>query len=1205
MKLKKLELSGFKSFVDKISIGFPPGISAIVGPNGCGKSNVVDALRWVMGEQSVKQLRGKSMEDIIFSGADGRPPLNMAEVSLTLLNDNGTIPEEFRDLTEIQVTRRLFRSGESAYLINRQPCRLKDVHNLFMGSGMGAKTYAVIQQGSIGAITDAGPEERRLFIEEAAGITRYKTRKNEALRKVKSTQQNLLRVSDIITEVKRQMNGLKRQARKAERFRKLQDQVRSCDVVLSLKRDDQYGKQLDETSRLLHSLKDTDIQHASKLKQLDAAIEEIKLKRWQKDQEISEHKSRRFECQRRMDRLESDIAHLRQDKERLLSEIDELRSVQQDIEENNQSIVQEIQEVDAENNRLRDEKKNALSAFEQDRQNLDQAKEQLTRIQEELEECKTDLMTEVTEEARYRNILQTAAGNKESLNRRLKRIDEEERLSVRQVETSREQKTAADKHLRTVQSRIETVNQEIRDAGEKLDSLSSALAGQVKAVQTLELERKECRSRHTTLKRMEENYEWYREGVRAIMKGAKGETEGVSSETILGLMAEVIDPEPSYEIAAEAVLGEALQYVLVRDQGAGAAAIDFLQTRRAGRSGFIPMGSVRKLEKQDQPDLDADRRLLNHVTITPGYEAIAQALLGHVVVSDTLEEAFRIWNANGRLQTVVTKGGDLITHQGVIQGGSPEKLSGILTKKQEIKDLEERIEALGMSLIEAEEKQESLEDDVREAQHRLHELTEEKQLTVQQEIEAQKALVQAAEEFKQADRRLEIVRLEQEQLLGEESDLDDQLAKYDQVLKDIEKRVKSAQNSVSACSERLQTASEETEACNQKVVDHRLKMTTIEASLENSDHTLRRLRQFQDDGIRRQEQVVRDVALKQQKTESAEQTIADHKKTLSELYSDLGGLEKTIEVNEQDYQAIDTQLQENDGIITDIRSQREELLQKIRLLEVEQSQRQVKKEGIAQRLLERYGRTLAALCTEFDQMKDLPSGEIPELEENLETLQKKLNTIGDVNLGAIKEYEELSSRFEFLTSQRDDLTKAIEDLQKVIRKINRISRERFTKTFERINKKLAEVFPRLFDGGSARLVLTDPDDPLETGVEHMIHPPGKKLTRMSLLSGGEKAMAAIAFLFSIFLIKPASFCLMDEIDAPLDEANIFRFNNLLQIIGENSQIIMVTHNKRSMEFADTLFGITMEKKGVSKVVHVNLTGGQSPKQDREAPANAA
>jgi len=302
MKLKKLEINGFKSFVDKARIDFPSGISAVVGPNGCGKSNIVDALRWVMGEQSIKQLRGKSMEDIIFSGTNGQPPLNMAEVSLTLANDNGTAPEVLRDFSEIMLTRRLYRSGESAYFINKQPCRLKDIHNIFLGSGTGAKSYSVIQQGNVGAIIDAGPEERRIFIEEAAGITRYKNRKKEALRKVESTNQNLLRVSDIMAEVKRQMDGLKRQARKAERYKKYQDQIKNIEIGLALHQFDVYTQQIDETSLLLKELKDSDIEQTTKLTRLDAAVEEIKLKRWKKDQEISEQKSNQFETQRKIDR---------------------------------------------------------------------------------------------------------------------------------------------------------------------------------------------------------------------------------------------------------------------------------------------------------------------------------------------------------------------------------------------------------------------------------------------------------------------------------------------------------------------------------------------------------------------------------------------------------------------------------------------------------------------------------------------------------------------------------------------------------------------------------------------------------------------------------------------------------------------------------------------------------------------------------------
>ncbi|MEJ2095967.1 MAG: AAA family ATPase [Deltaproteobacteria bacterium] len=339
MKLKKLEILGFKSFPEKASIEFPPGISAVVGPNGCGKSNIVDALRWVMGEQSVKQLRGKSMEDVIFSGAKNKHPLNMAEVSLTLLNDNGSAPEELKDFTEINVTRRLYRSGESAYFINRQPCRLKDIHNIFMGSGMGAKTYAIIQQGNIGAITDAGPEERRLFIEEAAGVTRYKNRKKEALQKVASTRQNLLRVNDIISEVDRQMAGLKRQARKAERYKKYRERAKNLTARVGIFHFDRTTEKIEATDALLKQHKDVDIQHTTRLKRIDAAVEEIKLKRSQKNQEITRQKNERFEAQRSIDRMEAELDHSRSEIDRLAKETREMAAAGEELENRNSSII--------------------------------------------------------------------------------------------------------------------------------------------------------------------------------------------------------------------------------------------------------------------------------------------------------------------------------------------------------------------------------------------------------------------------------------------------------------------------------------------------------------------------------------------------------------------------------------------------------------------------------------------------------------------------------------------------------------------------------------------------------------------------------------------------------------------------------------------------------------------------------------------------
>jgi len=364
--------------------------------------------------------------------------------------------------------------------------------------------------------------------------------------------------------------------------------------------------------------------------------------------------------------------------------------------------------------------------------------------------------------------------------------------------------------------------------------------------------------------------------------------------------------------------------------------------------------------------------------------------------------------------------------------------------------------------------------------------------------------------------------------------------------------------------------------------------TSLSAKLENSNNTLKRLKEFQNDGIQQLEQLSRDISQKKQKRITCKQKMEEYEQMLSGRYDEMKRLEQALEKNEEDYTDIDTKLKESDSIISDIQTRRDKTVQKIRLLELEQSERRIKRENIAKRLEESYHSPLSVFKSEFENMENPPDRSIDDMEDKLFRLRKKIAIIDDVNLGAIKEYEQLKDRFDFLNEQRDDLLKAIDDLYKVVKKINRISQERFVKTFDSVNEKLNEVFPRLFEGGSAKLIMTEPNNPLETGIEFMIHPPGKKLTRMSLLSGGEKALSAIALIFSIFLIKPASFCLMDEIDASLDDTNVFRFNDLLRLIGDKSQIIMITHNKSSMEFADTLFGITMEKKGVSKIVSVNL-----------------
>jgi len=1195
MKLKKLEITGFKSFVDRSIIEFPLGISAVVGPNGCGKSNIVDALRWVMGEQSVKQLRGKSMEDVIFSGTNGKPPLNMAEVSLTLLNDNGSAPEELKEYAEIMLTRRLYRSGESAYYLNKQPCRLKDIHNIFLGTGVGTRSYAVIQQGNIGAIIDAGPEDRRIFVEEAAGITRYKVRKKEALRKIDSTQQNLLRVADIMSEITRQMRGLKRQARKAERFRSYQERLKKLDVAQALIYYDKYTLKIQETEALLKDLKDTDIQQTTAMKRLDAAVEEIKLKRWKKDQEISEQKSSQFELQRTIDRTENDLSHLREDIERFTDEIEKIETAREELEEKNRTILSEISQVEKQNTDVLQEIYTVSGDLERERTAVQEVNDRLAALNQDLESGKTHLMNCVTQEARYKNIHQNVTSNKENLQRRLKRIHEEEAEAGKTVTRLQREEDKAKNTLQTYKNELADLNETIQSVQQQLKEKSGSLGRQVKSVQTLELDLKEVRSRYTTLKKMQEDYGWYKDGVKAIMKKATPNPieDGEESDTetldgVLGLMADMIESSPAYSVAIESVLGESLQYVLVEDQAAGVRSIDYLQALEAGRCGFIPVSSIREDTDNSDPESDATRQLLNHVTVDPKHERIVKTLLGNVIVAEDLKEALKIWNRKGSRRTLVTKAGEIISPQGVIIGGSNGNGSGILAKKIELKELIRKTSDRGRRLEEARKHQEELEKTVRHIESQLQKLFEKRHQTTQAETEAEKALYRITEEIKHASRHLDIVRLEGEQLLGEESDLDEELEKYNRAISEIETTVKSAQDQVSVISDQIENVSAETEAFSQSIVDVKLKLTTLNAQLENSRTNLRRLCEFRDDGVRRLKELLEEIRQKKQKLSDRKQQIIDYQNRLSSRYEDMKQLERILEDNATEFQTIEEKLKENDSIIDSIKSKRDETLEKIRLLELEQSQRQLKLDNVLQQIENRYHTPFQQLKMELASELESLNKSAEELEAEVERLRNRLLKMEDVNLGAIREYETLKERHDFLAEQQADLEKAIEDLQKVIRKINRITRKRFMETFNLVNEKLHEVFPRLFEGGFAQLVLTEPDNPLETGVEYMIHPPGKKLTRMSLLSGGEKALSAIAFIFSIFFIKPTTFCLMDEIDAPLDDVNIFRFNNLLQNIGEKSQVVMITHNKRSMEFADTLFGVTMEKKGISKIVSVNF-----------------
>lgn len=1185
MKLKKLEICGFKSFYDKAVIDFPLGVCAIVGPNGCGKSNIIDALRWIMGETSVKHLRGKVMEDIIFAGAQGKDSMNMAEVSLTLDNSEGTAPPEYNDYTEICITRRLYRSGETAFALNKRPCRLKDIHNIFLGSSMGARSFSVIAQGSIGAITDASPSERRVYIEEAAGVTRYKTRKTEALRKVEQTNQNLLRVQDILTEVERQMSSLKRQAQKAEIYKNYRKRIRFMDISLNYLRYLEISKDLRELHANLQELKDSEIEHNAMLSRLDSQLEAMRLRQEQKNAEIERQRALKFNKQRAVDSLESELRHTKIESERLREETGELTSRHNTLAAQNQDLEQEIAQLEADSAKTR-----AVIAALQDTLKAKEAGLQAFNTQNadlagQLRRAQSRYMDLAAKEAKYKNQFETKHNSRDSLKRRLAKIDEEAELARREIETAAHREKAMKDTLNEHKERAEAIELELRDLRLEIDKRREALRESLKSVQTLEVERGGLKSRLNVLTKMESNLEWYKDGAKALIKHFAEDGAG-----LLSIAADIFTAAPPYDSLLETVLEDRLQYFIMRDAKSARAALDFLKNGRHGRGGFIVNDQLPALPPAQAPP----NRLLAQVTVKEGFAAAAEYLAGDVALAQDLDDARRLLPALPPAARVVTPDGDVLSGTGLVLGGNTKDSGGILVKKQELRELSAKMADLESTLEMARKAQKQIEEDVRDAEMQLSEKNSERAYLQNDMLEAEKDLYSAAQDLKNAARHLEIVELEQDQLLGESQDLEEEIAKFQTTVKALEQEVAGALAESERVNQEIFQLGDTTKALNAEITDIRVNISNSGGELESLQTSLRRLTHFQQDSEARFETMRKELAQKQARLDEIFQLTGHHQERIAADHAELAAIIAELGQNEDEFNALRNELAQNDEAVSALSSEHAAVAKKMQTLELERAQKQARLENMMMQLQERYNTSFAVLVKEYEANGEKPVNEngaplaIAQIETVLEDLRLKIGKITDVNLNAIEYYNQQKERADFLSTQKADLESALQDLHKLINRINKISQEKFMDVFNNINVKINEVFPRLFNGGSAQLVLLEGENPLEAGVEMMIHPPGKKLTRLSLLSGGEKALSAIAFIFAVFLLRPSSFCLLDEIDAPLDETNVMRFNELLKMIGQQSQILMITHNKHSMAFADMLFGATMEQKGVTKIVSVNF-----------------
>ena len=1184
MRLKRLEMIGFKSFAQKTVIEITPGVTAVVGPNGCGKSNIVDALRWAMGEQSARHLRGHHMEDVVFSGSDSLPATGMAEVSIIFDNEDGRAPADYSHFSEIMVTRRLFRSGESEYAINKVNCRLKDIVDLFLGTGVGSKAYSIVEQGKVDELVNSKPEERRGLIEEAAGTSKYKSRRIVAENKLDRTQQNLLRVSDIVREIERQIRAMELQAKKAERYRALKSELRQKELAFTVLQGEAFKQEIAEQEAQLIKVENRLAENLALLHGKEAKNEAVRLSLLEADQEIGRQQEHVYQRRMQIQTDEQKCEFFNKDLAQLEQSEAEARGAVLQFEQKIKTLAQEIDEL----NKAK-ESFVQLSLFEEtflrDKESeLEKLQTQIRLLQDGMEREKEVLIDAANQIAYLKN--DVLANEK-----RQAEIAKERARSETELAETTELLTACDARRndtgQALGSCAEGIRQRALEAAHvaaSIQALSRARQGQEKKIAALKEQIQENRSRLESLEDLQKNYEGYQEGVRAIMLKKQQEA---APNGIYGLVADFIDAPEAYEKALTAVLGDRLQYVIVKGHHEGVEAIEYLKNQASGRGSFIPRELSRKVRKElplDETEVIAP--LMNVISVKEGYRDVAEYLLSDVVVVRDLQAGLALWNRNGYYSTLVTPDGEVIDPMGIVTGGSGTPLEGsVITQRRRIRELGRLLAEFESQLPREDRESEKLKQELDQAETTKNLLGAE---IHRLEIER----VRLEHEQRSANQELERLRQTVDALRQEQSDLTSTL---DSVNVDIQRCLGMMQARAEEKLERerlLATKQAEfaelllaAEATESAVTQSRIRNAALGEKRENTYTNLA-------NRLKLQEQTTQEIAIWQarradfqRRRQEIVQSLAQTEEALGSSRGELQKLEEQLLADRQKHRGISMQLAEISETIKELRPLGAACQEEKSGIQLSLAEKRLGLQHLAANLREKYDTDLDTLSIDLTENGPSKADLVSEIDE----LRGRLERMGEVNLAAIGEYEELTTRFKFMSQQKEDLEKSIADLQQTIVKLNRVCRLRFKESFEAINEKFEAIFPRLFRGGKAKLVLTDENDYLETGVDIIVQPPGKKLQSITLLSGGEKALTAVSLLFAIFLTKPSPFCFLDEVDAPLDDANIDRFTELIREMSEHSQFVLVTHNKKSMQAAEVLYGITMAEPGVSKVVSVRMS----------------
>ncbi|MFZ3576576.1 chromosome segregation protein SMC [Virgibacillus sp. DJP39] len=1179
MYLKRLESIGFKSFAERIHVDFVPGVTAVVGPNGSGKSNITDAIRWVLGEQSAKSLRGTKMEDIIFQGSDTRRALNVAEVTLVLDNSDRKVPLDYE---EVSITRRVYRSGDSEFYINKQTCRLKDIVDLFMDSGLGREAFSIISQGKVEEILSSKAEERRTIFEEAAGVLKYKQRKKKAEYKLAETQENLNRVEDIIHENEQQIGPLKEQAETAKKYNVEMERLKQQEISLMITEIAQLHEQWQQILNELEKDKLSEVSVKTIIQKKEASLEEERSKMNALDVEIEEMQADLLEVTQKLEQFEGKKHVLYERMKHFEDNKSKLESEKQDARQRINVLEQELEKEKEELTLLLNERNKIKEKVMELEKQLTVDKESIT---DRIEELKSDYIEYLNSRAANRNELQSIEQQLNQLTAKKQKQDNKNSdivLTRKELETDKSTIVTELNKLQSHHSSNKSEVNRIKDALQKEKNQFQELQDKLnQAFQYIE----KMKSKKEMLEEMKEDFQGFFHGVKAVLK-ARDEN---SLKDIHGAVIELIDVQKEYVDAIETVLGGQAQHVVVNEDQSAREAIKWLKTMNQGRATFLPLKSI-------QPRYISENLLIkikNHpgfigvastlVKYDVEYQKAVEHLMGHVIITKTLKDATEIAKLVMRKFRVVTLEGDVVNPGGSMSGGATKKTNqSLFTRDRDLQEITKKLADFQMKTDKFEKEVQTAKEAIKLNEQKLEKAVEMVQSSQQSLQNKQAAYSEVEMKLTSVNNNLAFYDQDKKQFEVEESELIARSKHLSEELKNTENEIESIQGTIDELSEQENKLRQNKEQISNDFHQNQILLAELEERVKNQRSKTKSLgedieeerKQFDEHSLRLQELI--DLKESEVTEDQITSDIGKYQTKKDEITGD-------IKKKRQNRSNITQSVQDEEREIKEQNKSHQTIVRQIQDKEVKSNRLDVELENHLTHLQTEYTLTYERAKETYNKTDDLEKTRV-----DVQQIKQSIEDLGTVNLRAIEEYERIMERYSFLTEQRDDLVHAKDTMFAVIAEMDDEMQKLFGSTFNQIKDEFAIVFRELFGGGNAELKLTEPKNLLETGVEIIAKPPGKKLQHLGLLSGGERALTAIALLFAILRVRPVPFCVLDEVEAALDEANVVRFAKYVKMYSKETQFIVITHRKGTMEEADVLYGVTMQESGVSRLVSVRL-----------------